>query len=237
MHPHERIIVPLDVSTHEAALNLLDRLPQAIVWKVGLELFLSSGPDILKTLRQRQKKIFLDLKFHDIPNTVAGACRVAASYGINFLTLHASAGSQALVAAQQAVIEGGSETNVLLPKLLAVTLLTSLTARTLAFELKVPLDLWDYVQQMALLAKGNGMAGVVCSPQEIEAVRQVCDRPFLVICPGIRPTWAERNDQQRTLTPGDALKAGADYLVIGRPIIHAANPTDAFQRICDELLF
>jgi orotidine-5'-phosphate decarboxylase len=243
IQPHDRIIVPLDVPTEEAALALLDRLPEVRFWKVGLELFVSQGPGILKHLKQRQKKIFLDLKFHDIPNTVAEACRIVSGYGVDLITLHATAGKQALQAAQQAAQAGAIAAGHPQPQLLAVTLLTSLNSRMLAFELKIPLDLMDYVQQMALLAQDSGLAGVVCSPQEIEAVRQLCDglrpanghRPFLIICPGIRPTWASSGDQQRTLTPKAALKQGADYLVIGRPITQAPDPASAFQRIVDEL--
>ncbi len=235
MQTPERIIVPLDVSDEQAAIALIDQLPQVTFWKVGLELFVSSGPSILAELKSRQKKIFLDLKFHDIPNTVAGACRSAARHGVDLVTLPATGGKEALQAAQIAAEAGATETGVITPKLLAITLLTSLTSRSLAFELKVPLELPEYVLHMALLAKESGLAGAVCSPQEAAQLRQTCGDAFLLVCPGVRPTWADAKDQRRTVTPANALKSGADYLVIGRPITAAPDPIAAFERICEEL--
>jgi len=223
------------VSSEREAIALLDQLPQVTFWKVGLELFISVGPGILKELKSREKKIFLDLKLHDIPNTVAGACRAAGRYGVNLLTLHATAGKDALkagqIAAQEAAIEAGHPT----PKLLAITVLTSLNARTLAFDLKIPLELPEYALHMALLAQESGLAGAVCSPQEVEQLRRTCGDNFLLICPGVRPVWAEAGDQRRTVTPAAALKSGADYLVIGRPITTAENPVAAFEQVCEEL--
>jgi orotidine-5'-phosphate decarboxylase len=235
MQISDRIIVPLDVPNLESAIALIDRLPQVSFWKVGLELFVSTGPAILTELKARGKQIFLDLKFHDIPNTVAGACRSAARHQVDLLTLHATAGKAALQAAAVAAQAGAAEVGGTVPKLLAITLLTSLNARTLAFELKIPLELPEYVLHMALLAQESGLAGAVCSPQEVAQLRQTCGDRFLLVCPGVRPTWAESNDQQRTITPAAALQAGADYLVIGRPITTAADPIVAFDRICQEL--
>lgn len=229
------IIVPLDVSSEQEAIVLVDRLPQVSFWKVGLELFVSSGPSILHELKSRQKKIFLDLKFHDIPNTVAGACRAAARYGVDLITLHATAGKKALQAAQAAAAAGASESGQPTPKLIAITLLTSLNSRDLAFDLKIPLELPEYVLQMALLAQESGLAGAVCSPQEVASLRRTCGDDFLLVCPGVRPTWSEAGDQRRVVTPAAALKAGANYLVIGRPITAAVDPVAAFERICEEL--
>ncbi len=231
----DRIIVPLDVSTEEAAIALVDQLPEVTFWKVGLELFVSSGPGILAALKNRQKRIFLDLKFHDIPNTVAGACRAAAHYGVDLLTIHANCGVEALKLASLAVQEGADTAGVSPPKLIAITLLTSLSSRQLAFELKIPLELPEYALQMALMAQESGLDGAVCSPQEVANLRQICGDDFLLVCPGVRPSWATTGDQKRSLTPAQALKAGADYLVIGRPITAAADPKLAWQRICDEL--
>ncbi|MBV8883801.1 MAG: orotidine-5'-phosphate decarboxylase [Chroococcidiopsidaceae cyanobacterium CP_BM_RX_35] len=232
----EQIIVPLDVPDQAAAITLMAKLPQVSFWKVGLELFVSSGPKILELLKHRQKRIFLDLKFHDIPNTVAGACRVAASYGVDLLTIHASCGREALTRARDALHEGAAQAGVLPPKLVAIALLTSLSSRQLAFDLKIPLELPDYVLQMALLAQETGIDGAVCSPQEVAQLRQSCGDHFLLVCPGVRPTWAAAADQARSLTPAAALKAGADYLVIGRPITSACNPELAWQQICAELV-
>ncbi|NEP04241.1 MAG: orotidine-5'-phosphate decarboxylase [Okeania sp. SIO2G4] len=231
----DKIIVPLDVPTEAAAIALIDQLPEIIWWKVGLELFVSCGPKILSILKERQKRIFLDLKFHDIPNTVAGACRAAASYGVDLLTVHATAGRVALKAAQEAVVEAAKVTGQNPPRLIAITILTSLTSRDVAFDLKIPLELPEYVLQMALLAQESGLGGAVCSPQEVEQLRRVCGDDFVLVCPGVRPTWAEKGDQKRSLTPGQAIKAGADHLVIGRPITAAADPKKALERICQEI--
>lgn len=234
-NPAEKIIVPLDVPSEAEAIAWIDRLPQVSFWKVGLELFVSSGPSILKTLKARQKRIFLDLKLHDIPNTMAGACRAAGSYGVDLLTVHATAGKEALKAAQAAAQAGAIDSNQAPPSIIAITVLTSLSARSLAFDLKIPLELPEYALQMALLAQESGLAGAVCSPQEVAQLRQVCGDDFLLVCPGVRPAGAATGDQVRSLTPAQAIQAGADYLVIGRPITSAADPTAAFDRICAEI--
>lgn len=231
----DRIIVPLDVPNIEAAIALIDQLAGITFWKVGLELFVSNGSEILTILKNREKRIFLDLKFHDIPNTVAGACRAAAGYGVDLLTIHATAGRAALKAAKLAVQEGAEASGVAPPKLIAITLLTSLSSRDLAFDLKIPLELPEYALQMALLAKEAGLDGAVCSPQEVEQLRQTCGEDFLLVCPGVRPSWAEAGDQRRSREPAQAFKAGADYLVIGRPITSAKDPSAAWERICQEV--
>lgn len=235
MNPKDRIIVPLDVPSETEAIALLDKLPDVSFWKVGLELFVSSGPSLLSLLKERQKRIFLDLKFHDIPNTVVGACRSAAKYGVDLMTIHATCGKEALSAAQTALEEGSAAANQPTPKLIAITLLTSLTARQLAFELKIPLELPEYALQMALLAQEAGLPGAVCSPQEVEQLRRTCGDEFLLVCPGVRPKGSEGGDQKRSMTPADALKAGADYLVIGRPITASADPIAAWAKICQEI--
>ncbi|RCJ27144.1 orotidine 5'-phosphate decarboxylase [Nostoc minutum NIES-26] len=235
MNAEQQIIVALDVPDVESAIALVDRLPQVGFWKVGLELFTSSGPTILELLKSRQKRIFLDLKFDDIPNTVAGACRAAARYGVDLLTIHATAGRDALKAATEAVQVGAAQTGVKPPKLIAITLLTSISSRQLAFDLKIPLELPEYILEMALMAQEVGLDGAVCSPQEVLQLRQTCGNDFLLVCPGVRPTWADKVDQKRSLTPAQAIQAGADYLVIGRPITAAAEPNLAWKRISEEL--
>jgi orotidine-5'-phosphate decarboxylase len=226
----DRIIVPLDVPTLEAAIALVEQLPQVSFWKVGLELFVSTGPEILQILKEQDKRIFLDLKFHDIPNTVMSACRSASQYGVDLLTIHATAGRSALKLAAEAMHQSQSPT-----KLVAITLLTSLISRDLAFDLKVPLELPDYALQMALLAQESGIHGAVCSPQEVNQLREICDPDFLLICPGVRPSWSITGDQRRVMTPAEAIAAGADYLVIGRPITAAPSPQDAWEKICQEI--
>ncbi|AKG21922.1 orotidine-5'-phosphate decarboxylase [Calothrix sp. 336/3] len=235
MQAENQIIVPLDVPTIEAAIALVERLPQVTFWKVGLELFTSTGSVILRELKSRQKRIFLDLKFHDIPNTVAGACRAAASLGVDLLTIHASNGRTCLELATTAIQEGAASTGVQPPKLIAITLLTSISPRQLAFDLKIPLELPEYALEMALMAKESGLNGAVCSPQEAAQLRETCGNDFLLVCPGVRPTWADKGDQQRTFTPSQAIQAGANYLVIGRPITAAADPELAWSKICAEI--
>ncbi len=227
----DRIIVPLDVSTTTQAIELLDKLPQVGFWKVGLELFVGAGPEIIRILKERHKKIFLDLKFHDIPNTVVGACQSAAQYQVDLLTVHAAAGRPALQAAAAALAKEGQRP----PALIAITLLTSLNTRELAFDLHIPLETSVYALNMAMMAKECGCPGAVCSPQEVAAVRQRCGQDFILVCPGIRPEWSVPADQQRTMTPVQALQAGADYLVIGRPITAAVDPVAAWEKICEEL--
>lgn len=233
MKPEDRIIVPMDVSSQEEAIALVEALPDVSFWKVGLELFVSTGSEILSFLKSENKRIFLDLKFHDIPNTMAGATRAAASYGVDLITVHATAGRNALKAASLAAQEGSEAAAP--AKLIAITLLTSLTSRELAFDLKIPLELPEYALSMALLAQETGLSGAVCSPQEVAQLRQTCGDDFLLVCPGVRPKWAEAGDQKRPLTPSDAIIAGADYLVIGRPITAADDPVAAWERICEEL--
>ncbi|MGB3292429.1 MAG: orotidine-5'-phosphate decarboxylase [Phormidesmis sp.] len=231
----DRIIVPLDVPGEEEAIALVDAIPQATFWKVGLELFVSSGPTILKALKTRDKRIFLDLKFHDIPNTMAGACRAAGRYGVDLLTVHASAGKAALQAAQTAAVEGAQAAGCAAPRVIAVTLLTSIEARSLLDELQVSATVNDYTQKMLRLAQQSGLGGAVCSPQEAAPLRKICGDDFWLVCPGVRPTWAQKGDQQRAMTPLQAIHAGAHYLVIGRPITQADEPAAAFERICEEM--
>lgn len=227
----ERIIVPLDVASLSEAIELVKKIPEVTFWKVGLQLFISAGREILTFLKEQEKRIFLDLKFHDIPNTISNAIISASLYDVDFLTIHATAGREALKAAGEVVASLPKP-----PKLLAVTLLTSLNSRDLAFDLKIPLELSDYVLQMALLAKESGLDGVISSPWELEELRRVCDSNFLLVSPGIRPSWASSGDQKRVMTPIQAFSAGANYLVIGRPITAAANPQEAWAKICAELV-
>ena len=230
-NPSSQIIVPLDVPDLEQAIALVKQLPEVSFWKVGLELFVATGADVIKFLQDQGKRIFLDLKFHDIPNTVKGATRSALQYQVDLLTIHATAGREALTAAKQVMIESGQE----FPKLIAITLLTSINSRQLAFDLKIPLELPEYTLNNALLAQECGLDGAVCSPQEVAKLKQVCGDNFLLVCPGVRPQWAQTGDQQRIMTPKQALAQGADFLVIGRPITEAENPSQAWARICQEL--
>ncbi len=224
----DTVIVPLDVSNLQEAIALVERLPQVTFWKVGLELFVATGSDILTYLKDQHKKIFLDLKFHDIPNTVAGACRSARGYEVDLLTMHATAGRAAMEAAKAAL--GDSPT-----KLIAITLLTSLSNRDLALDLKVPLELPEFALHMGMLAKDCGLDGVVSSPHEAAKLREVNGQNFTLVCPGVRPTWAQSGDQRRVMTPALAIRQGANHLVIGRPITQADDPIAAWEAIQTEI--
>jgi orotidine-5'-phosphate decarboxylase len=235
MSSRDRIIVPLDVPTVAAAVSLVDRLPEVGFWKVGLELFVSSGATIITTLKQRQKRVFLDLKLHDIPNTVAGAAAAAARHGVDLLTVHSSNGTAGLQAAQIAATAAALEVGLVPPQIIAVTLLTSIDAVMLRDDLQVSLNPEQYVIHMAQLAQRSGLAGAVCSPQEVGAIRSACGPEFRLVCPGVRPSWSASGDQKRVMTPREAIAAGADYLVIGRPITAADDPVAAWERIVAEI--
>lgn len=198
--------------------------------KVGSQLFTTEGPRAVEKLADMGFGIFLDLKFHDIPNTVAGAVRSAAELpGVHMVTLHASGGLAMMHAAREAA--AGSKNR---PALLGVTILTSLNAATLR-EIGFAGSPGRRAVALARLAKKAGLDGVVASAHEIRAIRRACGRDFLIVVPGIRPSSAATNDQSRTATPGDAIRAGADYLVVGRPITAAADPHDAALAIAGEI--
>jgi orotidine-5'-phosphate decarboxylase len=226
----KRLIVALDVPNAAAAAEMMNRLEGVCQWfKVGLELFTAAGPAVLEPLVARGHSVFLDLKFHDIPNTVAGAVRSAAALGARMLTVHA-AGGPAMLAAARSALEGLSEP----PQLLAVTVLTSMDEAQLraAGVERAP------AEQVGLLAKMGleaGIRGFVCSPQEVAALRALTGPEGVLVVPGIRPAGAESGDQRRIATPAEALRAGASYLVVGRPITQAPNPAEAAAAILKEM--
>ena len=224
------IIVALDFPYHEQALDMADRLDPALCRvKVGKELFTREGPGILKALHERDFEVFLDLKFHDIPNTVAKACAVAADLGVWMLNVHASGGQRMMEAAKEAVEQAG--TGALL---IAVTVLTSMEQSDLV---QIGLDVapLDQVKRLAGLAKQSGLDGVVCSAQEAEHLKQHCGADFQLVTPGIRPAGAATDDQRRIMTPAQAQSVGVDYMVIGRPITQANDPDQALKEIIQSL--
>jgi orotidine-5'-phosphate decarboxylase len=202
---------------------------------VGLELFVAAGPAVVQRLRQRGLRVFLDLKFHDIPATMAGACRSAAGLGAELITVHACAGAEALAAAQAAALEGAAAAGLPAPTLLAVTVLTSWEQRRFAEQLAIAEPLEHYVPRLAQLAAQAGIGGCVCSPLEVEQLRHAHPQPFHLVTPGIRPAGAPLGDQQRVMTPAQAVAAGASQLVIGRPITAPPDPAAAFAACCAEL--
>ena len=229
-----RVIVALDVPDAALATRLMDRLTGlARLYKVGSQLFTATGPEIVRAVRARGAEVFLDLKFHDIPTTVAAAVRSAAALDVAMLSVHAAGGRGMLTAAVEAATatsrDGGRRV-----KLLAVTVLTSLTAVAAREEAGLARPLPEQVLHLARLAKAAGLEGAVASPQEVRALREALGRGFLLVTPGIRPTWAGRDDQARVLAPREALEAGADYLVVGRPIMAAPDPRAALERLLAE---
>jgi orotidine-5'-phosphate decarboxylase len=233
--PADRIIVALDGMEAEQALTFTATIP-ALRWvKVGLELFTTAGPAVVRALRDQGKQVFLDLKFHDIPATMAGACRGAARLGASLLTVHACAGSEALQAAQTAAEEGAAAAGLPAPTLLAVTVLTSWEAQRFARELAIAEPMEARVARLAALAAAAGVGGGVCSPREVATLRAAHPEPFVLVTPGIRPQGSGSDDQARVMTPAAAIAAGASQLVIGRPISRAADPAAAFARCCAEL--
>ena len=226
-----RIFVALDLADVERARALARALKGSVGGlKLGLELFSAGGIAAVAALKREGLPLFLDLKLHDIPNTVAGAVRALLPLEPAFLTLHASGGEAMLRAAAEAAASAGARR----PRLLAVTVLTSLDGSDLAtVGQEGPLE--AQAARLAQLAKGAGIDGAVCSPKEVALLRARCGPDFLLVVPGIRPAWSEVGDQKRVMTPKEALAAGADYLVIGRPIIAAAEPRAAAERIAAEL--
>lgn len=228
--PDPKIIVALDYAEASKALQLAQRLdPGLCRMKVGKELFTAAGPALVKQLVSQGYGVFLDLKFHDIPTTVAKACEAASRLGIWMLNVHACGGSAMMQAAQDGVAKSGKS-----PKLIAVTVLTSMDQSTLN-QLGVHGSLEDQVLRLARLAQQAGLDGVVCSAQEASTLRTALGQDFCLVTPGIRPANASADDQSRIVTPAEALRLGASYLVIGRPITQAPDPLLALQAIHQEI--
>jgi orotidine-5'-phosphate decarboxylase len=231
----DRLLIALDVPTAAAALELADTLRGAVGgFKVGSQLFTSAGPDVVRELVRQGDRVFLDLKFHDIPNTVTGAVKAAAELGVWMMTVHASGGTAMVEAAGRAASSVPSGRTR--PLVVAITVLTSLDEPMLS-TIGVATTPLDQALRLARLAKSAGVDGVVASPLETAAIRQACGPDFLIVTPGIRGASAKANpdDQQRTMTPSGAIQAGSSYLVVGRPITAAPNPRDAANRIATEM--
>ena len=232
----EKIIVALDVPTRAQALELVAKLYDDVgAFKIGMQLYNAEGPSIVHDIQKQGGKVFIDLKLHDIPNTVAEATKVLTGLQAFIMTLHASGGKKMLAAAAQSarenVPEGGRK-----PLVVAVTVLTSLSQQEFTDEIGIERPSAEQVVNWAKLAQAAGLDGVVASPQEIDVIRQACGKDFVIITPGIRPLWAAANDQSRIMTPKQAVEAGADYLVIGRPITAQPDQAEAAKRIVAEIM-
>jgi orotidine-5'-phosphate decarboxylase len=231
----DRLFVALDVDSLEDAAGLLDRLGDAVSGvKIGSQLFTSAGPAAVELAQKRGHRVFLDLKFHDIPNTVAGAVRSATRLGVFMLNVHASGGAEMMRAAAESAGQAARDFGVTRPICLGVTVLTSLDRRALATEIGVAASVEGHVLRLAEAAREAGLDGCVASPQEIRRIRVALGPRFAIVTPGIRPTTTE-DDQKRVATPRAALMAGADYLVVGRPITAARDPKAAAAAIVAEL--
>jgi len=228
MNPRDRLIVALDVPKADAARALVDRLAGRVgMFKIGSEAFTAAGPDLVREIVARGEKVFLDLKFHDIPNTVAGAVASASRLGVSLVDVHGLGGRAMLEAAVGALPAMGT-------RLLAITILTSHDEETLG-QIGVNGSVVESVRRLAQLARDSGADGVVASPHEVGPIREECGRDFLIVTPGIRPSGAAAGDQARAATPATALAAGADYIVVGRPITEAADPGGAADAIVREM--
>jgi orotidine-5'-phosphate decarboxylase len=225
---NERIIIALDFARYEQAKACVDQLARAVFFKVGLQAFLEYGHLIVSYIKNKNKKLFLDLKFKDIPNTVSGAVKSSFIHAPDFLTIHVSGGAEMIKEAVEAAAEKPDLT------LLGVTVLTSLSDKDLE-DTGVRLSTVDAVLRLCELGLNNGLKAFVCSPREITPIRQRFGNDPVLVTPGIRPQWSATGDQKRIFTPKDAVTAGSDYLVIGRPITGDPNPSNAFTRILNEI--
>ncbi|MCX7793210.1 MAG: orotidine-5'-phosphate decarboxylase [Thermodesulfovibrionales bacterium] len=233
----ERIILALDTYEPEYALQLVDRFSEDIeIFKVGLELFAAGGPDIVQNIIKRGKKVFLDLKLHDIPNTVSRTAKIATRLGVFMLNMHASGGLEMMRRTRDTVVETCLKENLPRPRLIGVTLLTSLSPEAVRNELCIPHSIRTHVKHLSRLAFNAGLDGVVASGQEIETIKNHCGKNFLVVVPGIRMSWNPPDDQNRTVTPREAFRAGADYIVLGRAIMREEDPLKALRLVLLDLM-
>lgn len=228
--PNKSIVVALDFDNRAQTLELVDRLdPARCRLKIGKELFTSEGPQLVEAVQNKGFDVFLDLKFHDIPNTCAKAVAAAANLGVWMVNVHASGGERMMVAAREALDKFQQK-----PLLIGVTVLTSMEQSDLA-GIGLDIEPQQQVKRLAQLTKTSGLDGVVCSAQEAVMLKQLCGQDFKLVTPGIRPSFAVQGDQRRVMTPSEAMQAGVDYMVIGRPITQAKDPIEALTLIEQEL--
>ena len=232
----ERLVLALDVDDFKKADELVDKLSNYVgVFKIGSQLFTAEGAKVVNMVNEKGGKVFLDLKFHDIPNTVARAAEVAAKLGVYIFNVHTSGGYEMMKAAAEATKKTSFALGINKPLILGVTLLTSTNQEILEKEIGIKKGLEEQVVHLAKLAKAAGLDGVVASSWEIKKIRKTCGEDFIILTPGIRPAGKSSDDQKRVMAPREAIKLGADFLVIGRPIRNAANPAEAAKEILSEM--
>ena len=236
MKLNNKLIVALDTDDGEEIDWITEMLWNEVSWvKIGFQAYSTVGNDIFAWMRQRKFKTFLDLKFHDIPNTVARDVSTMTRHGANMINMHASGGVDMMQAARISAMEAAKDAGITRPKLLGVTILTSIDEQGFQSDFGSEREITDQVIYLAEQAKEAGLDGVVASPLEIEPIRKACGDKFLIVTPGIRPKWAEIGDQRRITTPAEAINRGADFIVVGRPIIEDDDPSEAVERILDEM--
>lgn len=230
------LVLALDVDTIEEARILVKELKDYVgTFKVGLQLYMSAGPDVIKMIYEEGAKIFFDGKFFDIPNTVAKASANLVKLGVSSFNVHIQGGSKMLTTTVKVVKETAKKYGIEKPTILGATTLTSCGQRTLTEELKINMNIDEYIIYLAKLAKNSGLDGVIATTTDASKFKQECGQDFIVMCPATRPTWSVVNDQVRVITPTDAIKAGVDYMVIGRPITAAEDRVSAANLILDEI--
>jgi len=234
--PNDKLILALDVPEHNYAVELVDKFKDYIsIFKVGLELFTVSGPSIIDDIHNRGRNVFLDLKFHDIPNTVSRAGIAAARLGVFMFNVHASGGFEMMRKCRDEVVNICLKENLNRPRMLGVTVLTSMSKEVLRDEIGIQHSLNTHVRHLAGLALKAGLDGVVASGHEAALVRSHCGRGFLIVTPGIRTSWTPPDDQMRTMTPRQAIREGADYIVMGRAILNQGDPIKSIETITSEI--
>ena len=235
MKPEESLIVALDVDTKEKAIALVESLKSDVsLFKIGSELFTYCGTEIVAAIKSKGGRVFLDLKFHDIPNTAARAVTAATRLGVSIMNVHALGGYDMMNRAAEAVREEAKRLKIEKPKLIAVTILTSMDENSLK-KVGVNDTMEKEVLKLAKLAKDASLDGVVASPSEVKLIRRELGEEFIIVTPGVRPEWAAVNDQKRIATPREAIDNGANFIVVGRPIIEATDPVEAARKILEEI--
>jgi len=234
--PRNKLILALDMDEREYALEIVDKFSSHIdIFKVGLELFTAVGPSVVEEIQKRGKKVFLDLKFHDIPNTASKAGIAAARLGVFMFNVHASGGLDMMKRCRDDVVNVCLRENRARPRIIAVTVLTSIEKEVLTKEIGIQHSLRTHVRHLAGLTLKAGLDGVVASGREASMIRSHCGEGFLIVTPGVRPSWSPADDQKRTVTPGEAIKEGADYIVMGRSILSHGDPAKAVEKISNEI--
>lgn len=231
----ERLIIALDLESLSEAERIVDLLKERIsVFKIGLQLFTREGPRAVEMVNRKGGKVFLDLKYHDIPNTVAKAAKEAARLGVFMFSIHTLGGNEMMKMCRESVVETSLKEGITKPMIIGVTILTSIDQKTLN-DLGIKENLKDEARHLSDKALRAGLDGVVASPEEVKLIRESCGKDFIIVTPGIRPEGTSKDDQKRTMTPKDAIREGANFLVIGRPVLMAEDPLKAVERILEEI--